>query len=280
MFKQIKPQPNIRGIAAGALATGEVPTAGTHYALFLRCLTSAGAALTVAQIKAEIGDIIIRINGEQIVEASATFLLDLQKYYGDALGAGNVDGIIPIWFARPHLATDKERSIFAIGTEDISSFTVDVNVVAVTNLASIEVLSLVTPERRVLGQHIRISKFPQSFGTTGIQEITTLPKEGNNVGYMALHLEESGGTIDKATVKLGGNNIFEDVDPNLNQVLLELAKRTPQSGYFHIDFSRSNDLLGFLPMANVKDFRQQIEWSVSPSTYSIYAERVFGLRVK
>jgi hypothetical protein len=96
MLKQLIKQPDLRGIASGATATGEIPTNGTHYATYLRCLTAAGVALTRAQIVADIGDIIVRLNGEQIVEASATFLLDLQKYYGDCGNAGNIDGIIPL----------------------------------------------------------------------------------------------------------------------------------------------------------------------------------------
>jgi hypothetical protein len=281
MYKQIIKQPNIRGIAAGAIATGEIPTVGTHYGTYLRCLSAAGVALTPTEIKAAIGNIIIRINGVQIVEASATFLLDLQKYYGDAIAAGNVNGIIPISWARPHLATDQERSVFALGMADVSSFTIDVNVTSVVVLASIEVLSEVTPEVRYLGQHIRINKFPQSFATTGLQEITTLPKEGNGVGYLALHIEKSTGTINKVTVKLGGNNIFEEVDPNLDQVLLQKSLRTPQGSYFHVAFDRSNDLAGVLPMAGVQDFRQQITWSgVAPNNYNIYTERIFGLNVK
>lgn len=283
MYKQIIKQPNIRGIAAGAIATGEIPTVGTHYATYLRCLSAAGVALTRAQMIADIGNIIVRINGVQIVEATATFLLDLQKYYGDQIGAGNVDGIIPIPWARPHLATDQERSVFALGMADVSSFTIDVNVTAVAVLASIEVFSEVTPEVRRLGQHIRINKFPQSFATTGLQEITTLPKEGNDVGYLALHVDEPVGVVDKLTVKLGSNNIFEEVAAGLNQVLLEKTLRNPQTGYFHVDFARSNDLSGLIPMAGVQDFRQQITWNTAagaPGNFNIYTERVFGLNVK
>jgi len=276
-FKQIIKQPNLRGIAAGAVATGEVPTNGIHHTTFLRCLTAAGVPLTRAQIIADIGNIVVRINGEQIIEATATMLLDLQKYYGDALGAGNVDGIIPIPWAQPHLATDAERSVFAIGMDGVDQFAIDVSVTGVVQLSSIEVLSEVEPGSRVMGQHVRITKFPQSFATTGLQEISSLPKEPRTA-YKALHIEAGAGTFDKVTIKLGGNNIFEDIDPELNQVLLEKMKRTPQTGYFHADFARSNDLAGFLAMANVQDFRQQITWiTLAPGTFNIYAERIFGL---
>jgi len=280
-FRQLKKQPNLRGISASAVATGEIPTTGTHYATYLRCLDAGGVELTRAQIIADIGDLVVRINGEQIVEASATFLLDLQKYYGDSKTAGNVNGIIPLFWERPGLATFQERALFALGMNNVQSFTIDVNVVGVAVLSSIEVYSLVTPERRNLGQHMRISRFPQSFGSTGIQEITSLPKEGASVAYSAMHIEESTGTIDDVTVKLGGNDIYDEVSANLNETMLKVSGRSPQTGYYHADFGISNDLTGMIPMASVQDWRQQINWSgLAPNNYNIYAERIFNLNTK
>lgn len=284
MYKQILPQPNIQGIAAGAVATGNIPTSGTHYGTFFRCLTGAGVALTRAQIIADIGDIKVRINGEIVVDATATFLLDLQKYYGDtnvAAIAGNLDGIIPIFWTRPYFSTDSERSIFALGMENVSSFQIDVQVVGVAQLSTIAVYSLVTPERRNLGQHIRINRFPQNFATTGVHEIVSLPKEGDDVAYTALHIcGQAAGSVSQTTVKIGGNNIYENVPGNLAQVISGPAGRAPQATYHHIDFSVSNDLTGFIPMAGVKDWRQQITWITNaPVAYNIYTERIFGLKV-
>lgn len=281
MLTQIIKQPSVRGISAGAIATTEIPTTGTHHVLYLRCLTAAGVALTAAQIKADIGDIIIRLNGEQIIEASSTFLLDRQKYYGDAISADNVAGIIPIYFIRPHLPTHAGRAVTALGMLGMDSFTVDVKVTAVAQLASIEVLSEVDSTSRRLGQHIRVAKHPQSFATTGLQEISSIPRYGNDVAFMALHIEKNAGTFEKVTVKLGGNALFEDIDPNLNQVLLEAMKRTPQAAYFSVDFAKNNDLLALLPMAGVQDFRQQITWkTAAPTTFNIYSESIHGLNVR
>lgn len=280
-FKYLNKQPNVRGIAANATATGEIATVGTHYATYLRCLSAAGVPLTRAEIIAAIGDIIIRINGDQIVEASSTFLLDLQKYYGDAFTAGNVDGIIPLNWARRHFATDQERSVYALGMDGISSFTIDAKILSTLVLSSIEVLSLVTDEKRKLGQHVRIARFPQNFATTGVQEISSLPKEGVSVGYQALHIEKNTGTFDKVTCKVNNVPVIEDVDPNLNQVRLKETGRTPQAAYFHLDFATNNDLFSFLPMAGVQDFRQQITWkTAAPGNFNIYREAIFGLNVK
>jgi hypothetical protein len=285
MFKQVLRQPNIQGIAAGAVATGQIPTSGTHYATYLRCLSAAGVALTRAQLITDIGDIRVRINGELLIEATVTFLLDLQLYYGTPHAATFPAGTIVIPWTRPFFATDAERSVFALGMADVSSFQIDVQVLGVAVLATIEVYSLVTPESRKLGQHIRINRFPQAFAAFGAaHEVVTLPKEGDTVGYHAIHIGPGtgvGSLVSLVTCKIGGNNIFENVSVATNQAVLEVNDRTPQAGYFHVDFlATSNDMLGYIPMAGVKDWRQQITWiTAAPGTYNIYTERVFGLKV-
>lgn len=282
MLTQIKRQPSMLGIAAGNKAAINIPTTGTHYALFLECLSAAGVPLTRAQIIADVGDIVIRIDGTEIYTCTATFILDLQKYYGDAIGAGNVNGYIPIYFAPMHLPSFAERSVYALGTNNIGVISVEVNILGIAVLAAINVYSEVTPEVRPLGQHIRIKRFPQVFGSTGEQEITTLPKEGNSVAYKALHIEVPGATtITNATVKIGGNAIFDQVKQGLCDMMLRKELRTAQTDYYHIDFAKNRDLTSFLPMAGVQDFRQSIIWATAaPTNYNIYAEQIWGLNIK
>lgn len=278
MLTQIIKQANVTGISASSVATARIPTTGTHYALFLCPLSSGGAAVSVANTKTAIGNIVVRINGEQIMEATATFFLDLQKYYGDQTNTGNVAGVLPIYFAPSYLPTFAERSVFAIGTANVQTFTVDMNILSTANMATIDVYSEVTPEVRNVGQHIRIKKYPQSFATTGDQEISTLPLEGPTVAYKALHIEAGSGTFVRATVKVGNYAIFDQIPVALNQVLLQRSGRKEQTGYYHIAFDRGNDLTSMLPMGGVQDFRVVVNWSTAaPVNFNIYAEEIFGL---
>ena len=74
MFKQLKKMPNMTGMANNSVATGHIPTTGTLYEILLRIDG------TRAEIISEItGQIIIRANGEELVNASPTMLLDLEK---------------------------------------------------------------------------------------------------------------------------------------------------------------------------------------------------------
>lgn len=283
MYTQIKKQPSLMGIAANAVATAQIPTSGSHYALFLECFDSAGTtATTVANMKAQIGSIVFRIDGTAIWDVTATFLLALQKYYGDAMVAGNVNGYIPIYFAPISFQNWVERSVFAIGTNNVGVMTLEVTCAAtITNFGVGNVYSEVSTEVRNVGQHIRVKKFPQSFASTGIQEISSLPRENAAVGYRALHIEMPGtAVISEATVKLGGNAIFDQVKAAFNGVLLAKNYRIAQTGFYHIDFGMNNDLNAFLPMAGVQDFRQILTWiTAAPSAFNVYAEQIWGLNV-
>ena len=284
MLTQIKRQPSMLGILAGATAAINVPTTGTHYALFLECLGAAGVALTRAQMINDIGNITIRIDGTEIYTVTATFLLDLQLYYGQAIGAGNVNGYIPIYFAPMWLNSFAERSVYALGTNNVGVISVEVQCnAAMATLTNLNVFSEVTPEVRPLGQHIRILRYPQIWGVVGgIQEITTLPKLGNSVAYKALHIQTPGASIiNQATVQIGGNAIFDQVPAALDVVMLAKEFRTVQALYYHVDFAKNRDLTSFLPMAGVQDFRQNLTWAVAaPNNYDIFAETIWGLNIK
>ncbi len=283
MLTQFIKQSNVVGIAANTTASARIPTTGTHYGLLLNCLQAAGSAVTIANMKTAITNLILRHNGEQIMEGSSTFFLDMHKYYFDAFtgGAANVNGVLPIPFAPQHFNNFEERRLFAVGTADIQTMTLDIALGTLSTLSSIEVYSEITPEIRPRGQHIRIKKYPQSFATTGVQEIPTLPLEGPSVGYKALHIENgtNPGVIADATLKVGNYAIHDQIKAAVNTVISNLCRRTPQAAYYHLDLGKNNAITSFLPMAGVQDFRLLVNWTTTPTNFSVYAEEIFGLNV-
>ncbi len=276
---QVKKLGGMRGIAAGAVTTAEIPAKGTHYEIYLYAKTAGGVALTRAQIIADIGDIILRVNGVQKLELSATQLLDIQKLYGDAEVAGNVDGVIPIFLYPRQLPSWVEKSVFAYGMADVQSFTIDVKITGVAQLSTLELWVATTDEVRPMGQHLMWRRFPQNFPTTGLNEISSLLKDDPTMAYKALHVSFTAGAIQDASVKVDGVLIHDQIPPNLNQVINEASARKFQAAYYTFAFDKVNDLNGMLKMNNVKDFRQQINWiTAAPNNYNIIAEIVTGLK--
>jgi hypothetical protein len=277
MLTQLIKQASATGITASSVATVKIPTGGTHYALLLAPKASAGTAVSVANMKTAIGNMVLKHNGEQVMEGTSTFFLDLQKFYGDSYGAGNVAGVIVIPFAPTHFTNFVERQVFAVGTKDIQSMTLDMNILSTTNMATIDVYSEVTPESRPRGKYLRIKKFSRTFASTGEFEISDLPLEGATVGYKALHITAGDGTFTSATVKVANFAFFDQVLTYINQVLLAAMGRTVQSGYYHIDFGKNNDITSFLPMAGVQDFRVLPNFATAPNNFTIYAEQYADL---
>jgi hypothetical protein len=277
MLTQIIKQASATGITASSVATVKIPTGGTHYALILAPKAAAGTAVSVANMKTAIGNMVLKHNGEQVMEGTATFFLDLQKYYGDSYGAGNVAGVIMIPFAPTHFTNFVERQVFAVGTRNIQTLTLDMNILDTTNMATIDVYSELTPESRPRGKYLRIKKFSRTFGATGEHEVADLPLEGATVGYKALHITQGSGTFTSATVKIANFSFFDNVLTYINTAILAACCRTTQSGYFHIDFAKNNDITSLVPMGGVQDFRVLPNFATQPDNYTIYAEQYADL---
>ncbi len=279
MFPTTRGLGTIPGVAAGALLTAKIPTNGKKYGFFLLGKTAAGVALTAAQLNADIGDIVVRVKGEAKIEASCTELLMIQKYLGDANVAGNISGIVPIFLTPRDLATYQERRALAWGTADIDSITIEIKIVGVAQLASLELFEYASDEQEVLGTHLTIRRFPHSFASTGVQEISDLVSNVPDMAYRTIFLQKNTADITNVSCKVNNALVYDQVPEALNNVLNEDGNRKAQSGYYAIDFSRIRDLAGMLPMKGITDFRVTPTWATNaPASYNIIGIIYKGLK--
>jgi len=289
-FKNVKKLPDFTGVAADALATADVPEQGEYFSNMLRCLDSSGAEVSVANMKADITNLRGLINGETIIDASAEFLLKLQNYYYAAQSASgdvNAVGQLPLNYARNFYKSSIEGDVFGLGMGDIDSFNLEVNCGAAaataTHISKIENRGERSEMSSGIGQHVRVQKFPQNFGSTGEQEITDLPREPN-VGVLAYHISYDDATtdLDEVTLIINSSELIKVTKQDII-TLQEKSGRTPQfdaggNSIFTLDFALSNDLTGYLDMSGVADLRIRTKWSnAAPANYTIYREAVFGL---
>ena len=279
MFPTVRSLGSIAGVAAGAKLTAKIPAMGVKHGFFLRCKTAGGVDLTAAQIKADLGDVIIRLKGEPKIEASATELLIIQKYFGDANVAGNIAGILPIFLTPRDLSTWQERKALAWGMADVDSCTIEINVVGVAQLASLELFEYATDEVQNLGTHLTIRRFPNAFSTTGVQDISDLVNNTPDMAYRALFIQVNTATITDLTCKVNNQLVYDHVPPALNDVLNEDGCRKAQATHYCVDFGRIRDLAGMLPMKNVTDFRVSPTWATNaPASYNIIGLIYKGLK--
>ncbi len=269
-----------QGVASNQTAIVSVPASGRHYESRLEFKTSAGAYLTKAQIISEVTEIRVKLNGQDIIQATPTFLFDLQEYYGSHKGSTVVDGVLLIDWARRHLNLPLESKQYALGMENVQTFTIEIQCGTLANLDKIDFVGTVTNERSPLGPHVRILKLSREFSGTGEVVDSNLPVVADQ-GLIAAHISDGVGTISYATLNVGDVMVLDRLSTKSMESILKHNERTPQTGYYHIDFGVRNEALGFLPMAPndvlIKDFRLTTNWTVAPTNYDIYLERVYGL---
>lgn len=290
MFKNVKKLPDFTGIAASALATANVPESGEYFDNLLRCLDSTGAEVSVANMKADITNLRAMINGETIIDASAEVLLMLQNYYyaaQNAAGDVNAAGQLPLMYSRGFYSTEQEGNVFGLGMANVDSFSLEVtcgaSVATAGHISKIENRGVRTETSVNIGQHVRLQKFPQNFGSTGEEEVTDLPTEPN-VGTLAYHIfyDDSTTDLEEVTLIVNSSELIKVTKQDVI-TMQEKSGRTPQfdaagNSIFSIDFALSNDLTGYLDHRGIQDLRIRTKWgTAAPGNYTIYREGVFGL---
>jgi len=276
MQYRILKEPDFQNVAASGTALSRVNTKGNLHKLLFRMVTSGGVLLTVAQMKAACSGVRLKLDGDVKREVDVTHLLEIQKYYGDIALGGNVAGVCVLDLTRPVLNSFGERALYSYGLGNVKDVIVEIDVVSVATLARIELYS-VTDDMpiRDLGDHVVVNKYPRTFADTGDQEENNLPKDDRMAkAYLAAHIRYTTGTLNYVTFKRNGVDAFVKLTPELNQVALGYAKRTPQTNYFHLDFDLGNSFDSVLPVP-ADSLYMVTNWAVAPTAYAIFLERIF-----
>lgn len=261
-------------LTTGQQATLQVPSGGKIQSLFLFFTDAAGAAATETEIRAEIGNLRLTINGKDIVNASATQILDLYEALGAnvfnaaAIPAGAMElNIGRLVYNNPEL-----RDLMGFGTADVANIQVQVTAGTLSNIAAVQAISARTPSNENLGAHCKFLNYPQSFNATGDHTVDTLPRDTDS-SYLALMVNDgASGTITFSELRVNNFTIRERVPLNVNAVLLSEARLAQPAGYF-VHGLADGSLDGRLPMAGVTDLRCITTFSVAPGAagYSIGA---------
>lgn len=261
-------------ITASGIALAEIPKGVTLHVTTIECLSSAGAPLTVAQMKAEVDTITIKAGSREIVNnISATDLLELEAYWG----LTNADGYINIYHALPYMeqyanlqGNALDREITAIGTMDSRQITAQVKLASsIPTVAQINILGEVTEDGRNFGAFISYKKENRSFATASTEQIDELPKGIANRAHILWKLSKA--TLTSMNLKVNGRDLMEDKKLTLLQAQNVNAGRVAVSGRVHIDFTKDNTLRlqDLLAQGGVNEQRLDVVWSTGPTSYEI-----------
>ena len=290
-FRPWEQYADVASVAASGIGTLDLPTAGTYYAIYLNCLDG-GAAVSVANIKDNITNVKISLDGVNVIEADADFLYDLadQQYSHNNVYAPQA-GVLPIFLAPDFLTNRVQGSALGYGMAGINSFQIELtfsaNVTGAGHTDQIKVFVERSPITRPLGEYRRITKLQRSFASTGQQEITDLPREGgSDVATTAWHVQFDGSATADLThfeALLNSQSVIANLPKAIHQARLAKAGRKWMVGaaakdLFSVPFDLSNDLQGYMSHADVNDLRFRLTWATAaPGSYSLYRESIHNI---
>ena len=251
-------------MASSTITTLQIPTGGKIQHLMLYFTTGAGAAVTEAQIRSEITNIRLTINGRDVVNASPTLILDLYEFLSVKVGTpAAIGGVVELNVGRMVYSNPDIRDLFGFGTADVANIQVQVTAGTLSAIANVQAISGRTPVNENLGAHCEFINYPQSFNSTGQHTVDTLPRNTDS-SYLALVIDDgASGTITASELRVNNYAIRENLNTNVNSQLLSDQGFAQPAGYFIHGFN-DGSLDARLPMPGVTDLRSIQTFSVAP----------------
>ena len=281
-------QRNVPTVAASSSGQDVIPnlTNNVHFLVFV-ARAAGGTVLTRAQLINDIARIRVWLGSTLIFNLNTTAILDLYKYYYDKFGALAAPlGALVVPFTRPRLATFDAGRAFALGlAKDASATSFETLSYAIDYTAALATAASITlhtvcdiydPEP--CGLHVRTLELVRTNTATGDEQLADLPR--NFPGVLAYHW--AAGTIASFAVYKNGVQIHRNVDAvAAYQLILDMAGRTPQANYFHMDFAampsaNADDLNGFEALgAGVTEWLVVPNWSAAEGAgYVLICEEI------
>lgn len=263
MFNFQRKLPSFSVVSPGSTAAVLIPRGPTYQCIVLSYKRN-GVDATEAQVKSDLKQIRLKINGTTRFEVSGKHLVDcLNKYYGIGFTAGQI--VIPL--TRPWHKTIEGEENLGWGTKNLDTFglEVDVDAAAVTPTLSAE--ALILPFERDLGAIVEVHELVYSNAAAGQFEIPQLPR--GNGDLIAIHLDSAAVTTAEAFL-----NQVPAIEGNADitkTIQTWMSERSPQTGYKHLDALVRNRVGDAWPLRGVEDFRLKLGMS-GASTVGIIME--------
>lgn len=249
--------PSFSVVSPGSTAAILIPRGPSYQCLVLRYKRN-NVDATEAQVKSDLKQIRLKINGVTRFEVSGKHLVDcLNKYYGIAFTAGQI--VIPL--TRPWHKNIGSEDVLGWGTKNMDTFGLEVDIDAAAVTPSLTADALVNPVMRDLGAIVEVHELTYSTAVAGIFEIPNLPR--GNGDLVALHLDSA--NITSAEAYMNQIPAIEGDADITRTIQTWMTERTPQTGYRHMDALIRNRVGDAWPLRGVEDFRLKLGMSAAGS---------------
>lgn len=245
MARKFNLLPSLTNVVGGSTATLNVPVGVTYHAIHFEY-----SGVTLAQMK----NIEVQINGKTIQEyVDGTRLQDMNKYYSRHTEAG----ILTLWFDRIEYDNIMLRRTTAIGTANVSTFQIKMDIDAAATTPVIKAFATVSPNRP-LELITKVKRWVVSNSATGTKEVSDIPREGR-IPTMFFFKSD----INDCEVQINGVRIYELGKALGGKVQADHGRTPDDSKYTAIDFHLEGDPAQALAVQGVADFRLRPNFGTS-----------------
>lgn len=237
-MRRLNKLPSVDNVAAGNQAVLNCPVGLTYD--FIDLVYS---GVTLAQLQ----NIEVVINGKTIQKfLNGTELDNLNQFYG----RGAANGVLRLWFERPELSELRVRRLTSLGTADVQTLTVQMDIDGAAVDPAISAYAMLGAPQP-LGLVTKVKAFPVTFATSGQQEIDNIPRSGASI--CAMHLFKA----DISNVEVESNSVkLLDATKTVSEDIQSKYGRTPiTASATHVDFCVNGDPRQALNTKGMSDLR-------------------------
>lgn len=221
------------------------PAIGPTYEVFYLYLKG---GLTLAQLK----DIRVEVRGKPIqIFRDGVQAQMLNKHYKRPLS--DKADVLALWFYRPELHNLEQRRNFALGTADVDTLSITMDIAADAPQASDIEVKARTTAARPLGVITKIKQYPQTFAQGGEQDIADIPTR--DAALVGMHFGT--GHIEAMRLELDSLKVVEGTKAELHDAYSEWVEA--QTSNAHLSFVARGDQFDALITEGVQDFRVTID---------------------
>lgn len=249
-------------VSTGKLVTLNIPAFDTINQIMLT-FTNSGAAATLADIKSSVQTITLLVNGEQLVNLSASHLDVVWQSLGTQVGSSTLVNSLPLMLPQLLYKLPAAEGAFDLGCERYTQGTpitnIQVQIQFGTASSITDVQAYTERVNKGSGNNVTVAiakllSYFQGFTTTGTSEVDSLPRDGNMGRLFTLAIPDATGVISTGEALVNNDPVIQQADIATDNLLVLQRGFGAVSGVFNYSFTDGgiNDLLS---MQGVTDMR-------------------------
>ena len=264
-------------VSASATVSWDIPAFGTLDEIFLEFRNNNTPA-TAANIVSSIDRLLFSVNGETVHQCKISQLYDVYRMAGNNVNQyATGQNVLPLNVGRYLFENKALRDNFSFGNDGINSISLQIfcsgTITGVTDINVTGIRRMI--DTKYQGSFIKLVNYPQSFASTGTDDVDTLPRN-NADAVVNVIVDAGGGTISGMECVANGQNIIDPVSTEVLNAITSARNMAPLTGAVILPIADGQGR-SVMPLQGITEFRVRPDFSVAP-TSGVYEMLLVSVR--